>query len=116
VAFCINHFLLKCFRCPDRASQLLDLSRTFYTWAAGVVPAPALEFLEVAAARHLGWLLLARVDGKSPVEYICEEPLRDAVRRAALGMILEGPTDLETCYAVVKTELYRLEEVPAKSQ
>ncbi len=116
VAFCINHFLLKCFRCPDRASQLLDLSRTFYTWAAGVVPAPALEFLEAAAARHLGWLLLARVDGKSPVEYIREEPLRDAVRRAALGIILEGPTDLETCYAIVKTELCRLEEAPAKTQ
>src|SRR5581483_10720441 len=81
VAFCINHFLLTCFRCPDRASQLL-----------------------------------ARVDGKSPVEYIREEPLRDAVRRAALGIILEGPTDLETCYAIVKTELCRLEEAPAKTQ
>ena len=31
--------------------------------------------------RHLGGLMLARIDGKSPAEYIRDEPTRQRVRR-----------------------------------
>ena len=104
-AFCINHFLLKCFHLPGRASELIELARTFYTWLEAVVPAPALRFLEPATAQHLGCLLLARVDGKSPAEYLAGEPVRQAVRRAATRIILEQPSRLEACYAIVADEL-----------
>ena len=44
-------------------------------------------------------LLLARVDGKSPVEYLTEEADREAVRRVARPLLLEAPATL----AVVRT-------------
>ncbi len=107
-AFCINHFLLKCFRCPGDAEALLDLARVFYTWVEAVLPPAALGWFEAAAARHLGCLMLARIDGKSPVEYLAGERLQDAVRRTATGIICERPATLEACYASVAEAVARL--------
>ena len=47
--------------------------------------------LEARAARLLAGLFLARVDGKSPVEYITAESDRDVVRTTALPFIAEPP-------------------------
>lgn len=107
-AFCINHFLLKCFRRPQDAPKLLDLARVFYTWTAGLLPPPALSFFEAATARHLGCLLLARMDGKSPAEYIAAESLQEAVRTTAVRMIQERPVALEACYALVAEQVRQL--------
>jgi hypothetical protein len=40
---------------------------------------------------HLGVCLLARIDGASPVDYLPEEPKRDAARRLGRGLLLERP-------------------------
>ncbi len=48
--------------------------------------------LEARAARLLAGLMLARVDGKSPVEYITSEVQRDQVRRFA-RTLLARPAD-----------------------
>ena len=48
--------------------------------------------LESRAAHLLPGLFLARVDGKSPVEYITAEPDKDRVRRVARAL-LAGPVD-----------------------
>ena len=100
-AFCINHFLLKCFRLPQHAPSFLELARVFYAWMEGLLPPAALKFFEAATAKHLGCLLLARIDGKSPAEYIVEDRLKEAVRDTAVRMILERPQTLERCYAMV---------------
>jgi len=39
-------------------------------------------------------LMLARIDGKSPVEYLVSEPQRAAVRRAALEGLRHPPDRL----------------------
>ena len=104
-AFCINHFLLKCFRRPADTGRLIELALVFYTWAAGLLPPEALGWFERATARHLGCLLLARIDGKSPVEYLAEETVRERVRRTARRIILERPDDLGWCYQWVAEEV-----------
>ncbi len=106
-AFCLNHLLLKCFRRPEHAPRYLEAARTFYTWLEGLLPPEALGWFEPATVRHLGCLMLARIDGKSPVEYITEEPLRDAVRGAAVRLIRETPASLDRCYALVQKALPR---------
>lgn len=58
---------------------------------AGISWEPA-DALEGRAARLLPGLLLARVDGKSPVEYITTETDRNHVRRAA-RTLLTDPVD-----------------------
>lgn len=94
LAFCLNHFLLKSAHLPAGTSELMasyralaGAYRTHVRWE----PAAALES-RVAAL--LPGLTLARVDGKSPVEYL-GEPQRDAVRRVAVSLLQDSPATLE---------------------
>jgi hypothetical protein len=50
--------------------------------------------LERRAARLLPALFLARVDGKSPVEYIVNESDKARVRRVAIPLIASPPERL----------------------
>jgi aminoglycoside phosphotransferase (APT) family kinase protein len=92
LAFCLNHLLLKCLWRPAVAIGFLAcyaaLARAY---RGGVTWEPAAA-VERRAARLLPGLLLARIDGKSPVEYITSEPERDMVRRTARAL-LAGPVD-----------------------
>ncbi|HET6185267.1 MAG TPA: phosphotransferase [Acetobacteraceae bacterium] len=87
-AFCLNHLLLKCLWTPSaRARFLACFDALAAAWIARADwEAPA--ELESRAARLLPGLMLARVDGKSPVEYITAERDRDTVRRVAKRLLL----------------------------
>ncbi|MBN9561036.1 MAG: phosphotransferase, partial [Alphaproteobacteria bacterium] len=83
LAFCLNHLLLKCLWTPAaRTGFFACFDRLAATYLAGVDWEPP-EELEARAARLLPGLFLARVDGKSPVEYLTEEHDKDRVRRTA---------------------------------
>lgn len=93
-AFCLNHFLLKGAHRPDRAAGHLDCFDAFAaTYRAGVDWEPATA-IEARACRLLAALLLARVDGKSPVEYLTDEAARARVRGFARSLILNGAASL----------------------
>jgi aminoglycoside phosphotransferase (APT) family kinase protein len=89
LAFCLNHLLLKCLWTPGAATSLL---RCFDALAAryldGVDWEPP-DALQRRAAMLLPGLLLARVDGKSPVEYLADQSSRDTVRRVARALLAE---------------------------
>jgi aminoglycoside phosphotransferase (APT) family kinase protein len=92
LAFCLNHLLLKCLWTPRATAGFLgsfdalaDAYMAGVTWEAP----PAVER---RAAHLLPGLLLARVDGKSPVEYLSTEADRGLVRRVATAL-LRRPTD-----------------------
>ncbi len=88
LAFCLNHLLLKCVWKPQWWVQYLHAySALAETYLAGVTWEPA-AVLEARAARLLPGLFLARVDGKSPVEYITTDADRDKVRRVAGALLL----------------------------
>ena len=102
LAFCLNHLLLKCLWTPSAtpgfracfaalASAYLDR----VTWE------PAAE-IEARTARLLPGLLLARVDGKSPVEYLTDEADKNRVRRVA-DRLLRSPVgrlhDIDAAWA-----------------
>jgi hypothetical protein len=93
-AFCLNHFLLKAAHLPAHALALMESFRAFgLAYSAHVHWEPAAE-LEARVATLLPGLTLARVDGKSPVEYL-DEPQRDAVRDAAIALLRDAPTTPE---------------------
>jgi hypothetical protein len=52
------------------------------------------EGLELRAATLLPGLLLARVDGKSPVEYLTQETQKARVRRVARALLIAPPSRL----------------------
>jgi aminoglycoside phosphotransferase (APT) family kinase protein len=92
IAFCLNHMLLKCTWVPAHAADYLAcfdaLSRGYLAGVAWEAPGA----VEQRAAHLLPGLLLARVDGKSPVEYLTDEAWKDKVRRTARAL-LEHPVD-----------------------
>jgi aminoglycoside phosphotransferase (APT) family kinase protein len=92
LAFCLNHLLLKCLWRPVAAAGFLACFGALAgSYRNGVTWEPAAA-VEGRAARLLPGLLLARIDGKSPVEYITAEPERDMVRRTARALLAD-PVD-----------------------
>jgi aminoglycoside phosphotransferase (APT) family kinase protein len=87
LAFCLNHLLLKCLWTPSATAGFLAcfdaLAASYITRIAWEAP----HALEARAARLLPGLFLARVDGKSPVEYITTEHDRNRVRRTARALL-----------------------------
>ena len=78
LAFCLNHLLLKCLWTPPaRAGFLACFDALAAAYLAGVDWEPPAA-LEARAARLLPGLFLARVDGKSPVEYLTTRRTRTA--------------------------------------
>lgn len=83
-AFLTNHLLLKAFHRPDDWRLYRQAASAF--WQA-LLTEEQPDWLQPAAMRHLGCLLLARIDGKSPAEYIHAETDRQRVRNAAIDLI-----------------------------
>lgn len=95
LAFCLNHLLLKCLWTPRaRVGFLACFDAMVAAYRAGIAWEPPAA-LESRAARLLPGLFLARVDGKSPVEYITAEPDKDRVRRVARALIASPPARLD---------------------
>jgi aminoglycoside phosphotransferase (APT) family kinase protein len=89
LAFCLNHLMLKCVWVPAVRVALLD---SFRAMVAAYLPLVAWEpaaALEARAAHLLPALFLARVDGKSPVEYITRDVDRDRVRGVARRLLVD---------------------------
>lgn len=90
LAFCLNHLLLKCLWTPAAAEGFLAcFDALAESYLAGVVWEPRAA-LEARAAALLPGLFLARIDGKSPVEYVTDAADKERVRRVA-GTFLQAP-------------------------
>jgi len=86
LAFCLNHLALKALHLPrDRARLLGDLGRLWAAYRPHVDWEDA-ALLEARIAALLPALMLARVDGKSPVDYL-DAAEQAAVRRIAMPLV-----------------------------
>lgn len=103
--FLVNHLILKSFRRPELSASYLGLARVAMGWTLGMLPADGLEWFEASAMRHLGFLMLARVDGKSPAEYLRTDAERNAVREFALALIQDPPASAGEACARVQAAL-----------
>jgi aminoglycoside phosphotransferase (APT) family kinase protein len=85
-AFCLNHLVLKSFHLPQNRAALLGEVRAF--WSAYVLHVTWEDpsELEARISALLPALMLARVDGKSPVEYL-NDATRAQVRAIALALV-----------------------------
>lgn len=90
-AFCLNHLLLKSIHLPALRGNLLDQANAFATTWLGHFPAELRPGIEARVAALLPCLMLARVDGKSPVEYLSETN-RQVVRDRAIPFIRNPPS------------------------
>jgi aminoglycoside phosphotransferase (APT) family kinase protein len=111
-AFLINHLLLKAFHLPAISRQFIALAGDFWTTLLAALGAEATAGFEAMTIRHLGGLMLARIDGKSPVEYIQDEPTKASVRKAASQILAEPARNLREALDLVEK---RAQEVSTMS-
>lgn len=93
VAFCLNHLLLKAAWSPVLLPLLLTSFEDFFDHYARHITWETIEALTGRVATLLPALLLARVDGKSPVEYL-DAKTQGRVRVAALALLKESTPSL----------------------
>ena len=87
-AFCLNHLVLKAVHLPTSRERLLEqVSELWLSYAAWVDWEDIVE-LERRVCALLPVLMLARVDGKSPVEYL-SETARQKVRDISVPLVLQ---------------------------
>lgn len=92
LAFCLNHMLLKCLWRPRWTARYLDcFDALSQAYLDGVDWEPRAA-IEARAAALLPGLLLGRIDGKSPVEYVAGEADRNRARAFAAALLM-APVD-----------------------
>ncbi|HYD77176.1 MAG TPA: phosphotransferase [Ramlibacter sp.] len=94
LAFCLNHFLLKAAHRPEDAARLMLCFQGFALAYAAHVDWELAASVDARAAALLPALALARIDGKSPVEYL-GATTRERVRDGALALLAAPPAMLD---------------------
>lgn len=106
LAFMLNHLTLKAIHRPELAREYQRAARAFrdaYLDATGRHgPAAERAGLERDIVRQLGVLLLARVDGKSPAEYITGATEQERVRRLGRAALAGGLATLDDVHRWVR--------------
>jgi aminoglycoside phosphotransferase (APT) family kinase protein len=108
LAFCLNHLLLKCLWVPPAAASLLAAFASLGKSYLDDVDWEPPEATERRVARLLPGLLLARIDGKSPVEYLTGERDKDTVRRVARSLLARPSERLAEISQVWADEIHAI--------
>lgn len=90
VAFMLNHLLLKRIHVPTAGAALERCAHDFMAAYRAGLPA-SLQPDEAHVVAHLGCLMVSRVDGKSPAEYL--DDAGRTVARATGSRLLVAPVD-----------------------
>jgi aminoglycoside phosphotransferase (APT) family kinase protein len=94
LAFCLNHLLLKSAWQPQWRDRYMQCFESLFAGYVSEIDWERQAALEARAASLLSALLLARVDGKSPVEYITTDAQKAYVRRISRHFIAEPAAEL----------------------
>lgn len=90
LAYCLGHLMLKAWHLK-KYEELLGLISAFLDSYKGEV---------INLLPHLGLMLLARMDGKSPVNYIQDERLKHTIRLVAINWITNASPDVNVLEAI----------------
>ncbi len=90
-AFCMNHLVLKAIHLPNSRQQYLRAAKQFWDAYAPNIMWEDNAAVEQRVCQLLPVLMLGRVDGRSPVEYLSDQE-RTTVRKIARRFVLQ-PTE-----------------------
>ena len=108
-AFLLNHFFLKSLHLDRKREAFFALVESFQEAYAAELGAEKWALVAPHLPRLLLMLMLARVDGKSPVEYLCDhEAKKNFLRGFAREHIPSPPRDLPALLANWKQALTSL--------
>lgn len=104
VAFCLNHLVLKAMHLPKIRVKLLGEVQSFWNAYRPYVSWEDEGVLEARICALLPALMLARIDGKSPVEYL-GTAAREQVRAISIPLISEPVASLPDFIDQVNTAI-----------
>jgi hypothetical protein len=113
VATLLNHLLLKAFYFGKRWRAAMIAADYFWQTYRETAPKPLVAEVSNRGGKILAALLLARIDGKSPVEYITDEQLKARIRACAVELLLSGDESMDA--AIDHIAGYLDQDAPAKS-
>ena len=108
-AFLLNHLFLKAYHQPQVESLFIQMIEEFWQTLRSALGHTLLGTngfagFEALTVYHLGGLMLARIDGKSPVEYIQDEVTKGRVRKAARRILVEPSRELAGAIEILREE------------
>jgi 5-methylthioribose kinase len=104
LGFFLSHLILKALKRSAERGRHFDLTRAAWRgYGAGVSFRPLAE-LEARGSGHFAVCLLARIDGTSPVDYLPEEPKREAARRLGRRVLLNRIARWEDVLSIAEEE------------
>lgn len=106
LAFCINHLILKAFHLPHIRMALLNSIHAVWSAYALYIKWEAASAIEERVCELLPALMLARVDGKSPVEYLSAED-QSFVRNSAIRLLHDTPYTLHGFLRIIVAALQK---------
>ena len=98
LGFFLSHLMLKAAKQPAIRGRYFELTRAFWRGYAGGGAFRPLAELEARGIEHFAVCALARIDGTSPVDYLPEEPKREAVRRLGRRVAGRARSAGRTCW------------------
>ena len=104
LAFCVNHLLIKSIVNAHVQAAYFQAVTAMLEGYRDELPAIDWEELLAETRLQLGCLMLARIDGKSPVEYITDEPTKETVRRVSRFILHEQSATISDIYACIARE------------
>lgn len=111
LGFFLSHLLLKTVRNHHQCSTaFFELTRRFWRGYKCEVSFRPLNELIAWGIRHCGACLLARIDGTSPIEYLPEEPRREAVRWLGRRLLFDRPETWEVVLQLAEEACRSLSE------
>jgi len=105
VSFLISHLLLKSLRCPREVTSFLSLINRFWRAYADAIGEEKFSQVVKDCPRLLMCLLLARVDGKSPVEYLNDDTKKKFLRDFASRYLQNPVKELSQCLSLWRDSL-----------
>ena len=106
LAFCLNHYVLKAVHLPHRAADYLSFCLALWNAYAPYVAWETSAALEGRICRLLPMLMLGRIDGKSPIEYL-DDDARRLVAGLAVPLIRQPVPGLAPLLAALEKDLIR---------
>ncbi len=103
-AFCLNHLILKAIYVPALRADLLAAVEEFWVAYCAHISWENATVLEERIARLVPALMLARIDGKSPVEYL-DEAEREQTRNLAVSVLKNPVRQISDLVEIFKTVL-----------
>ncbi len=115
LGFFLSHLLLKALSRRERFAEYAFLTYRFLdcyrkerkrrrTDAGAAIASLSWKALFPRVTTSLAGCLWARIDGKSPIDYLPEEAAREATRRACRRLLIEHPADWEQTLAWLRAE------------